>query len=194
MSAAMAAGVWAAGIVLWVIIRWPHRRRAQRMETVTDKRSQKERALLGLTIVGLVVIPALQLTTGIFAFANIPFSPFAASLGLITMVGFLILFHLSHKHLARNWSVSLEIRKDHQLIDTGVYSKIRHPMYTSFWLWGVSQFLLIPNWIAGLSGLVSVAILYYSRVEAEEEMMRRQFGAEYDAYCERTYRLLPKFF
>ena len=67
-------------------------------------------------------------------------------------------------------------------------------MYTSFWLWGISQFLLLPNWIAGLSGLISVAVLYYGRVEAEEEMMRQQFGAEYDAYCARTYRLLPKIF
>ena len=110
------------------------------------------------------------------------------------MVAFLTIFHLSHKHLARNWSVSLEIRKDHQLVDTGLYRKIRHPMYTSFWLWAIAQFLLIPNWIAGLAGLVSIAVLYYSRVGAEEEMMRQQFGAEYDAYCERTYRLLPKIF
>lgn len=194
MSAAMAAGIWAAGIIGWLIIRWPYRRRARRIETVTDNRSQKEKALLGLTIIGLVVIPGLHLATGIFSFANIPFSPFAASLGLVAMVGFLILFHLSHKHLARNWSVSLEIRKDHELVDTGIYSKIRHPMYTSFWLWGISQFLLLPNWIAGLSGLISVAVLYYGRVEAEEDMMRQQFGAEYDAYCARTYRLLPKIF
>ena len=194
MTAATAAGIWAAGIVLWVIIRWPYRRKARRIETITDNRSQKETLLLGLTVVGLVIIPALQLITGVFSFANIAFSPFAASLGLVSMVAFLILFHLSHKHLAKNWSVSLEIRKDHELVDTGIYSKIRHPMYTSFWLWGIAQFLLIPNWVAGLSGLISVALLYYSRVEAEEEMMRQQFGAAYDAYCERTYRLLPKIF
>ena len=194
MTAALASGIWAAGIVLWVIIRWPHRRRARKTETATDQRSQKERVLLGLTIIGLVVIPAIHLTTDLMAFANIPFRPLAGVFGLISMVAFLSLFHFSHKHLARNWSVSLEIRKDHELVDTGIYRMIRHPMYTSFWLWGIAQFLLIPNWIASLSGLASIALLYFSRVGAEEEMMRQQFGADYDAYCERTYRLLPKIF
>ena len=191
MTAAMAAGIWAAGIVLWLVIRWPYRRRARRTETVTDNRSQKERALLGLTIIGLVIVPALHLTTDIFSFANIPFSPFAASLGLVAMVVFLILFRLSHKHLARNWSVSLEIRKDHELVDTGVYSKIRHPMYTSFWLWGISQFLLLPNWIAGFSGLIGFGTLYFLRVGQEEAMMRKEFGDEYDAYVNRTKRVIP---
>ena len=183
-----------AGIALWLVIRWPHRRRARRTETIKDQTSIQEKLVLGGTIVGLVVIPALHLTTSVFSFANIPFSPLAGWFGFLSMVAFLTIFHLSHKHLARNWSVSLEIRKDHQLVDTGLYRKIRHPMYTSFWLWAIAQFLLIPNWIAGLSGLVSIAVLYYSRVGAEEEMMRQQFGAEYDAYCERTYRLLPKIF
>ena len=194
MTATIAAWIWAFGIVSWLIIRWPHRRRARRTKTVTNKRSFKEATMLGGTIVGLVIIPALQLATGLLAFANIAFSPFAASLGVVSMIAFLIIFHLSHKHLARNWSVSLEIRKDHQLVDTGIYRTIRHPMYTSFWLWAIAQFLLIPNWIAGLSGLISIAMLYYSRIEAEEDMMRKQFGTEYDAYCERTYRLFPKLF
>ena len=110
------------------------------------------------------------------------------------MVAFLHMFYFSHKHLARNWSVTLEIRKNHELVDNGIYRLIRHPMYTSFWLWGLAQFLLIPNWIAGPAGLASVALLYFGRIEEEEKMMHEQFGEAYREYCNRTYRLWPKLF
>ncbi|NKB50688.1 MAG: isoprenylcysteine carboxylmethyltransferase family protein [Rhizobiaceae bacterium] len=194
MTQMTAALIWAAGIVVWTIIRWPHRRKARRMQTVTDKRSTMERISLGLTILGLVILPALHLSTGLFEFANTSFWSSAGWLGLVAMIAFLYLFYRSHKDLARNWSVSLEIRKDHQLVDTGVYKNVRHPMYASFWLWGIAQFLLIPNWIAGLSGLFSIAVLYFSRIGAEERMMHQQFGAAYEEYCRNTYRLIPKLF
>ena len=194
MTEQSAALVWALGIVGWLIIRWPYRRRAKRTETVADNSSIGERVSLGLTILGLVLLPIAHLTTGVFSFAYVAYSPLAGWFGMLTMSGFLIIFYLSHKHLARNWSVTLEIRKDHKLVDTGIYKRTRHPMYTSFWLWGFAQFLLIPNWIAGLAGLASVAWLYFSRIEHEEAMMRSQFGEAYEAYCERSYRLLPKIF
>ncbi|MGI9365951.1 MAG: protein-S-isoprenylcysteine O-methyltransferase [Rhizobiaceae bacterium] len=194
MNEDIAAIIWVIGIVAWTIIRWPYRRKARRQETVVDRRSTMEWISLGLTIAGLVVIPALQISIGLFDFSNRTFSPALAWAGLICMISFLYLFHLSHKHLADNWSVSLEIRKDHQLVNTGIYSKVRHPMYTSFWLWGLAQFLLIPNWIAGLTGLASVAFLYFSRIENEEHMMRQQFGTAYDDYCKTTGRLWPNVF
>ena len=54
--------------------------------------------------------------------------------------------------LGRNWSITLEIRDSHRLVTDGLYRYVRHPMYTSFWLWAIAQALLIPNWIAGLQG------------------------------------------
>lgn len=192
MTEDAAAIIWALGIGAWLVIRQPYRRKARKTEVVADQRSLSERTMLGLCIVGLVAIPALHLLTPLLGFANYGFTPLAGWVGMLVMIGFLALFYLSHKHLARNWSVTLEIRKDHKLVDHGVYSRIRHPMYTSFWLWGLAQALLIPNWIAGFAGLASVALLYFSRVSKEEAMMRQQFGPDYDAYCTRTGRLIPR--
>ncbi len=194
MTQTAAAIVWALGIVAWALIRQPYRRRARRTEVATDRKSTSEKMALGLCIAGLVVIPALQLTTGIFDFANYPYQPVMGVLGTLTMIAFLVMFYLSHKHLANNWSVSLEIRKDHKLVDSGVYRHIRHPMYASFFLWGLAQFLLIPNWIAGTSGLASVAWLYFSRIENEEDMMRERFGKAYEEYGKKTARLIPKIY
>ena len=56
-----------------------------------------------------------------------------------------------------------------------------------------AQPFFIHNWIAGWSGVLSFALMYFLRVSYEEAMMRDRFGALYDDYCERTGRLLPKF-
>jgi len=192
MTQQIASIIWLTGIIVWLIIRWPHRRRARKTKVVAHRRSASERIALGLCILGLTVIPLTWLLSDLVEFADYAFKPWQGWLGLAAMVGFLILFHLSHAHLAKNWSVTLELRADHELVDTGVYSRIRHPMYTSFWLWGLAQLLLIPNWFAGAAGLAAVAWLYFSRIDEEEEMMRGHFGEAYDAYCKRTGRLLPK--
>jgi protein-S-isoprenylcysteine O-methyltransferase Ste14 len=101
------------------------------------------------------------------------------------------MFFATHRALGRNWSVSLDVRQDHRLITEGVYRHVRHPMYTAFWLWAVAQALLLPNWVAGLSGLLGFGILYFLRVSQEEQLMLDTFGDDYRAYMARTKRLIP---
>ncbi len=192
MTSTVAAIIWVIGIFVWAAIRLPRERVARRTKVVTDKRSTWERIALTLCGLGLVVLPAITLATNWLDFADLPFQPFAAWFGTFTMIAFLALFYATHKQMGKNWSVSLELREGHKLLTDGLYKYVRHPMYSSFWLWGIAQMLLIPNWIGGLAGIVSVAILYYSRVAKEEDMMRAQFGQEYDDYCERTPRIFPQ--
>ena len=64
----------------------------------------------------------------------------------------------------------------------GIYRRVRHPMYSAFWLWAIAQVLLLPNWIAGFAGLAGFAVS--SRVAREERMMLENFG--YCAYMART--------
>ena len=73
----------------------------------------------------------------------------------------------------------------------GVYGVVRHPMYSGFWLVAISQALLLPNWFAGLAGLVGFGLLYFIRIGAEERMMIERFGDEYRAYSSRTRRVIP---
>ncbi|MDA8869991.1 protein-S-isoprenylcysteine O-methyltransferase [Rhizobiaceae bacterium] len=196
MNGATLAGaiIWGLMLAGWLAIRLPYRRRAKRLGVVADRRSLAERALLGGTIVGLVIVPLFWIATGFPDVANYAITPWQVALGLLAAAGFLWLFRASHKQLARNWSVTLELREDHELVTSGLYQHIRHPMYASFWLWGIAQALLLGNWIAGLAGLFSVALLYTLRVGKEEAMMRAHFGRAYDLYCEATPRLVPNLF
>ena len=65
-------------------------------------------------------------------------------------------------------------------------------MYSAFWLWALAQALLLPNWIAGPSGLVGFGILFFLRVHHEEELMIETFGEDYRRYMARTSRILQE--
>lgn len=182
---------WALIFIAWCGIRYPAMRRARRARTLRDARDGFDIALLVLCGIALVALPVIWRVGNWPAAANHPMSWWSVAAGMLAGGGFLWLFRRSHADLGRNWSVSLEIRENHSLVTQGVYAWVRHPMYASFFLWGIMQALLIANWIAGLAGVLAIGILYAGRHRREEAMMRAAFGEAYDDYCRVTARLLP---
>ena len=89
------------------------------------------------------------------------------------------------------WSNSLDLREGHQLITTSIYSNLRHPMYSAFWLWALAQAFLLPNWLAGFAGLVGFGTLFFLRIGQEEKMMEMEFGESYREYVKKTKRIIP---
>ena len=90
------------------------------------------------------------------------------------------------------WSPQLQLRREHHLITTGPYARIRHPLYTGMCGWFVSLTLLTANWIfVGACVLTFAGLLW--RSPKEEQMMIEAFGDEYKAYMQRTGRFFPKF-
>ena len=192
MNETIAAVIWIIGMVGTYFIRQPHQKRAKKQAVDNHQRSTGERTALTIATIGLVAIPALQLAFNLFSFADYSFNPALAWIGIIILAAFVWLFYKSHQQLGKNWSITLEIREEHKLVTDGLYRYVRHPMYSAFWLWAIAQAFIFPNWIAGFSGLVGVAILYFSRVGKEEVMMQQTFGKAYDEYCAKTGRIFPK--
>jgi len=191
MTQTAAALIWFAGLVGWYVIRRPFARRAKKIQVSTSLYDWRESLLLAFATLGLFVIPALYAVTGFPAALDRPFVAAIAWLGLVPLCASLWLFHRSHVDLGRYWSISLEVRERHALVETGVYRLIRHPMYSSFLLLGLSQLMLLPNWLAGMSGLVGAAAFLLFRMRREEHMMIQAVGNEYRAYMARTKRLIP---
>ncbi len=152
---------------------------------------RRESSLLALALVGLFAIPAVYVLTGFPAAFDRRFVAWIAWAGIVPDVAALWLFRRSHVDLGRNWSISLQLREQHALVKSGVYRHIRHPMYTSFFLLGVAQALLLPNWLAGFAGIAGAAVLFGFRVGREEKMMLESFGEDYRAYMAETKRLVP---
>lgn len=191
MTETIAAIIWLAGLAGWYTIRQPFERRAKKATVSQSFFDRRESFLLVVALLGLFLIPAIYVFTGIPAAFNRPFIPAVAWLGLVPLGGALWLFRRSHVDLGRNWSISLELREQHALVTTGIYHRIRHPMYSSFFLLGIAQSLFLPNWFAGLAGVAGTAVLFAFRVRREEQLMVKQFGDEYRAYMANSKRLVP---
>jgi len=93
--------------------------------------------------------------------------------------------------LDTQWSAQLQLTKDHHLITSGPYARIRHPLYTGMFGWCAALSLLTANWIFVMVCVFSIAGLLW-RIPKEEQMMIEAFGDEYKAYMQRTGRFFPR--
>jgi protein-S-isoprenylcysteine O-methyltransferase Ste14 len=184
--------VWLAGILAQVLIRWPFMRVNRGNNIIGRRVDLQEKLLLGAAFFTMVVLPMLYVGTPLFDAFNYSLPTFAPWLGALLLLPATWLFWRSHADLGRNWSPSLEIREGHHIVDSGVYKRIRHPMYVAIWLYAIAQVLLIRNWIAGALVIPAFAALYFLRVPREESMMLDTFGEDYRRYMNRTGRLIPK--
>lgn len=183
--------LWALHVVAWYALRRPFDRRARKVNLTVDRRKGADTARLAVSLTGLGIIPAIYVVTDQPHFASYPASPILFLLGIASGILSLIMFRLTHKALGKMWSVSLQLKQDHKLITTGIYKYLRHPMYTAFWLMALTQALLLPNYVAGLAGIVGFGYLFFSRIGPEEAMLQEAFGEEYSRYRARTWRVLP---
>ena len=107
----------------------------------------------------------------------------------ITSAG--LLFAVSaREHLGSNWSRSVTIKQDHQLIVTGPYALVRHPIYTGI-LTGFLGSALAVGQTRGIVAFVLISLVLWYKLRMEEQWMRTQFGAPYEAYSRRTAALVP---
>jgi protein-S-isoprenylcysteine O-methyltransferase Ste14 len=194
MTPAISKFVFVMLAIGWYLIRYQYARRARRETVLHTARGPRETALLLVSLSGLGIVPFVYIATSVPRGAAYPFQLSQAWLGFFFAAGSLLMFQLTHRALGRNWSISLDVREDHQLVTDGIYRKVRHPMYTAFWLWAVAQALLLPNWVAGFSGIVGFGILFFGRVAREEQMMLETFGDRYREYMARTHRVIPLIF
>ena len=184
--------IFLIGFIVYVTIRAVFARRTERNEKTVRRVDLLEKALMIVVISTSTLVPLLYLFTPALAFADYRLPRFAPWLGLFVMMAALWLFWRSHADLGLNWSPTLELRKGHQLIRHGVYRTVRHPMYASIFLWSLAQGMMLENWLAGWSALLTFSLMYILRTPREEQMMCDFLGQEYRDYIRQTGRLFPR--
>ncbi len=95
--------------------------------------------------------------------------------------------------LGRLYSPEVTLQKEHHLITDGLYRYIRHPRYLGGLLEGIGLSLLFRSWIGLALTLVFLVTILF-RIKDEEAMMSQAFGAEWEVYCRRSWRLIPLVF
>ena len=107
----------------------------------------------------------------------------------ITAVGLLFAVCGRH-HLGSNWSQSVTVKQNHELITSGPYSLVRHPIYTGLLLGFLGSAVARGEW----RGLLAVALLFgvlWRKLRLEEKWMRAQFGDVYESYSRQVAALVP---
>lgn len=96
----------------------------------------------------------------------------------------------ARRHLGSNWSVVVTIKQGHELVTSGPYAWVRHPIYTGLLLAFAGSALAQGEW-RGLLALALAAAALRRKLGIEERWLREQFGPAYDAYSQRVAALLP---
>jgi protein-S-isoprenylcysteine O-methyltransferase Ste14 len=147
-------------------------------------------------VTNLLVITPFVVVFGLFYLRNY-FGTYESALAsriagtVITVLG-MAGYILSHLSLRRNWSLSAAIKEGHELVKSGIYRLVRHPMYSSMTVMVLGSGLLMANYMMILFTPV-VGIVYYIRARKEEELLREEFP-EYNQYARETRMLVPGIF
>ena len=122
--------------------------------------------------------------------STIPARRTASFGGLTLLVAAGSLSRVARAHLGRFHRDALTVHPDHELIDTGPYGYVRHPLYTATLGALVGLGLVLGTWISlGMTTLPIAAVL--RRITVEEAMLGDALGETYAEYRERTSRLVP---
>lgn len=110
--------------------------------------------------------------------------------GLAIQAAFILLAVWARRHLGSNWSGEVRIATGHQLVRTGPYRWVRHPIYTAV-LGMYCGTLLVSGQIHALIATAVVIAAYWRKISMEERALRETFGAEHEIYRQETWAWIP---
>jgi len=178
-------------IVLWIAF-FTYWGIASKNEAPTSKKEPPASTVFHQFFLGIALLLLLMPIPGLFG-RFLPESYFLVGLGAAIQAGFILLAVWARRHLGRNWSAEVRIAVDHELVRTGPYQYLRHPIYTSM----LGMFLGTAISSGELHSLVAVVILstlYWRKTRLEERILQDTFGREYDIYRRGTWALVPLVF
>ncbi|HXZ33156.1 MAG TPA: isoprenylcysteine carboxylmethyltransferase family protein [Terriglobales bacterium] len=120
----------------------------------------------------------------------LPLRPWCFWGGAAVTAGGLLFSVRARRHLGNNWSQAVTVKEGHELITSGPYALVRHPIYTGLLLAFLGCAVARGEW----RGLLAVALVFgalWRKLRLEEKWMRAQFGESYEAYSRQVAALVP---
>jgi len=108
---------------------------------------------------------------------------------VLSALGFSLVFW-SGLTLGRQYSADVTIQEGHHLITHSIYRYIRNPRYLGVIALSIGVSCIFRSWVGLIASLLFLVILLY-RIKDEESLMHKEFGGEWEAYCQRSWRLIP---
>jgi protein-S-isoprenylcysteine O-methyltransferase Ste14 len=110
--------------------------------------------------------------------------------GLLMVTAGLALAVWARTHLGRNWSGTVTVKEDHELVRSGPYAIVRHPIYTGLLLAMLGTAIILGEW-RGLSALCFLSAAFLLKLRREERFMAESFPETYPGYRARVPALVP---
>jgi len=176
---------WYAVMIVWVVTAL---RRKQ------DKLTESPAArLLHLIYVGigLTLLFSQTLPLGPLRERMYPVKPSLQWIGIAVTCSGAALAIWARLNLGDNWSSRVNLKQGHQLISSGPYAYVRHPIYSGFLLAVVGTAVEIGEW-RGLLATVLIGVMHSLKAQREERFMLSEFGDRYAQYQKQTGFLVPK--
>ncbi len=176
--------VWIVFVLYWQI-KAADTKATHRLEPAA---SRILRVLIFLIAIVLLSIPHIPLPWLYVQLWPPGYWPFW--LGAAVTVAGLLFAVWAREHLGTNWSRSVTIKQGHELITTGPYAVVRHPIYTGI-LTGFLGMAIAISQVRGFIVFVLIFLVFWLKLRMEEEWMRSQFGDTYATYARKTAALVP---
>lgn len=183
----------AVGLVAFFLALMAARYRATRVAKVADA-SSKHASWIWIIVQGLGLAIAGY---GRIDVSLDPMSPKAIVEGLaalLLVIGAVGLFDASSRAMGKNWSLVARTREDHQLVQTGPFAVVRHPIYVALFLFMIGMAITYGHARNLILAVPVYAVATWLRARHEERLLRDRFGADYDAYAARVKRFVPGVF
>ena len=110
--------------------------------------------------------------------------------GLLMVTAGLALAVWARTHLGRNWSGTVTVKEDHELVRSGPYAIVRHPIYTGLLLAMLGTAIILGEW-RGLSALCFLSAAFLLKLRREERFMAESFPDTYPGYRAQVPALVP---
>jgi protein-S-isoprenylcysteine O-methyltransferase Ste14 len=119
-----------------------------------------------------------------------PHAPLPYFSGLALLIAGLLFAVWARVHLGRNWSGSVTVKEGHELIRTGPYGLVRHPIYTGL-ITAVLGTAIVSGTVRAALGLVIISGSLVLKLRTEEDFMRETFPDQYPRYANQVPALIP---
>ena len=165
--------------------------RARRGAADQGPQRRSHRSIVGIAIQSLAFFVTALGTSGTMLDPLSPLALGEAAAIALLMAGSVALFVWASRTMGRNWSVVARTRSDHDLVTTGPFAFVRHPIYSALALQLIALAIGLGNEWRLIVALPLYAIGTWLRIAEEEKLLRAAFGRDYDAYAARVKRFVP---
>ena len=176
--------LWLAWVLYWVVCAFSAKT-TQRRESPGSRLSHVVPLLIGVTLIAWPRVPWDWLSLPL-----LPHRPLTYAVGLALVMLGLAFTVWARLHLGRNWSGTVTLKEGHELIRSGPYAHVRHPIYTGL-LVALLGSAVACGELRALIGLSVVAGAFIRKLRIEERYMREIFPARYPRYCTEVPALVP---